>query len=111
MIFGTLPPTCIAASLTPDENENRMSAIRCGANLTPMGMCPLCGYIADSGRKIRRIAIFGNLPRVQSRPSGRRRIAFQYFRCADYLTGRNIGTVNLTALRLAKPGRSGSCPG
>jgi len=49
------PPTCIAASPIPDANDSRMSAIRCAANLTPMGPHPLqiafvrrdalqCGY-------------------------------------------------------------------
>jgi len=33
-------PTCIAASPIPDANDSRMSAIRCAANLTPMGGIP-----------------------------------------------------------------------
>jgi hypothetical protein len=62
--------TSIAASQTPDDEEDRMSAIPCGANLTPMG----CHHSRCRPRRA-----IQNTARRCSRPSAR---------CAIRPTGR-----------------------
>jgi len=57
------PPTCIAASPIPDANDSRMSAIRCAANLTPMGGDPLViGVNADPARGLPATALRSTTP-------------------------------------------------